>query len=190
MEQEIWKSVSGYDGIYEVSNLGEVRCLLKSSNGKIYYRETPLILSKHFNNRTGYYSIQFGEWGRRSHKRFPIHRLVALHFVENPNNLPEVNHEDGDKSNNKASNLSWATREQNIQHGFKNGLISTPKGVDHIFVKLTEEQVMMIFHSPTGPRQLSRELNIPYSTVASIKNGSSWNHITGMPFKRKHKSTQ
>lgn len=189
MSNEIWKDVVGYEGIYEVSNAGRVRCLLKSSNGKIYTRAKPLILKVHFNNRTGYYSIQFGEWVGNKHMRFPLHRLVAMHFISNPNRLPEVNHEDGDKSNNIVSNLTWATREQNIQHGFKNGLMKTPNGIDHIFAKLSEGKVMEIFNSHTGPRQLSRELNLPYTTVASIKNGTSWNHLTGLPFKRKHKST-
>ena len=189
MGNEIWKDVIGYEGIYDVSNLGRVRCLLKSSNGKTYTRRTPLILKEQYNNITGYYAVQFGEWESHKHMRFPLHRLVAMHFIPNPSSLPEVNHEDGDKSNNKAYNLTWATREQNIQHGFRNGLIKTPRGVNAVHAKLSEDMVMQIFASPIGPRQLSRDIGVPYSTVASIKNGASWNHLTGLPFKRKHKST-
>lgn len=184
----MWKEIVGLEGIYEVSSLGRVRCLLKSSNGKIHLRPIPLIMKAQFNPYTGYYSVQFGEWGGRSVKRFVLHRLVAMHFIDNPNNLPEVNHEDGDKSNNRASNLSWVTREENIQHGFRNGLIQTPRGVGHINAKLTEVEVLKIFNSAIGPRQLSRDLGLPYSTVAAIRTGGSWNHITGMPVKRKRKT--
>lgn len=189
MEQEIWKDVVGYEGYYQVSNLGRVQCLKKSVRGKVSERSTPKVMTPAFNNVTGYYAVGFGEWGIFKHMPFSVHRLVALHFIDNPDNLPEVNHEDGDKSNNTATNLKWASREQNIQHGFKHGLIKTPRGVDAVHAKLSEATVMQIFNSPAGPRQLSLDIGIPYSTVASIKNGASWNHLTGMPFKRKHKST-
>jgi hypothetical protein len=189
MKNETWKDIIGYEGYYSISNLGRVRCLKKSVRGVISDRIAPKIMVIHFNKFTGYYSVQFGEWGFFEHQRFPIHRLVATHFVDNPNNFPEVNHIDGDKGNNHFTNLQWVTREQNIQHGFVTGLIETPKGQNHVCAKLTNEAVLQIFNSPLGPRELSRKLNLPYSTVAAIRTGASWNHITGMPHKRKHKST-
>jgi len=70
----------------------------------------------------GYF--QLNTWRDYNQKTYLIHRIVATLFVPNPLNLPEVNHEDGNKENNWSWNLKWVTRPQNIQHGFKNGLIT------------------------------------------------------------------
>jgi len=91
-EGEIWKSVNGYDDKYEISNLGRVRT-------NVYKRcLTPYI-------EKNYYSIKFRK--NNKHKRYRVHRLVATHFIENPNQKKIVRHIDGNKSNNKASNLKW-----------------------------------------------------------------------------------
>ena len=120
---------------------------------------------------------------------FLIHRLVALHFIPNPENKPEVNHIGKDengiitKLDNRACSLEWATRPENIRHGFINGLIKTPKGEKAHNCTLTNEQVLFIFNHKGSPRQLCRDLKMPYSKIASIRNGVSWNHVTGAPKK-------
>lgn len=105
-DNEIWKPVKGFENIYEVSNLGNIR----NMRGKV--------LKTHKNNR-GYEMIDFTVNKVRTKKL--VHRVVMEAFVENPTELPEVNHKDEDKSNNCLGNLEWCTRSYNKQHSMKTG---------------------------------------------------------------------
>lgn len=184
LEGEQWKYMQGWERFHRVSSLGRISSLCNSVRKIPRPMKVEKILKQHFNKHTGYYAYVFSDWGRGGKdKRMVIHRLVALHFIPNPDNLSEVNHKNGIKTDNRAENLEWVTRAQNIQHGFKNGLIKTLKGEKAHNCTLTNKQVLKIFNSNTGPRQLSRDMNLPYSTIAAIRNGSSWNHITGLPKK-------
>lgn len=99
---EIWKDIDGYEGLYQVSNLGRV----KSSKHDI--------ILKTYSNR-GYHQVQLSKNNIKSNKT--IHRLVAQAFIPNPDNKPQVNHIDEDKTNNKVSNLEWVTAKENSNHG-------------------------------------------------------------------------
>lgn len=105
--EEIWKDIEGYEGLYQVSNLGNVRSLDWGRRG--FARN--LYLKKH--NR-GYRHVELAKNG--SKKSFTVHRLVAIAFLPNPNGYPEVNHKDEDKTNNAAKNLEWCTASQNVKH--------------------------------------------------------------------------
>lgn len=98
--KEIWKPIKGYEGLYEVSNLGRVKALERKKNCNRGYG----IIKEHFlkpNNHgtCGYYRVPLTN---REHirKYFLVHRLVAENFIENPKNLPQINHKDGNKDNN------------------------------------------------------------------------------------------
>jgi hypothetical protein len=119
--EEIWKDIEGYEGLYQVSNLGRVRSLARLSTrpnprtGKpMTYMLKERILSGK-NHSAGYFSIHLYKYGKG--KMFLLHRLVAMAFVPNPNNLPEVNHKDEDKRNNRADNLEWCTQSYNVNYG-------------------------------------------------------------------------
>lgn len=184
LEGEVFEYIKGREVFYRISSFGRLTSLCKSVRGKARNRRKEKVLKPHRNSYTGYYAYVFSSWGNgEKDKRENIHRLVALHFIPNPDCLPEVNHKDGDKLNNRVDNLEWVTREQNIQHGFINGLIKTPKGEAAHNSKLTEKIVLEIFNSKIGPRKLSRDTGIPYSCIAGIRNGNTWNHITGLPKK-------
>lgn len=104
MNNEIWKDIKGYEGIYQVSNLGRVY------NSK-YHR----FLSTPTNRKKKYVDVALNKNGVA--KSYKVHRLVADAFIPNPNNLPFVNHKDENPSNNCVDNLEWCTNEYNLKYG-------------------------------------------------------------------------
>ena len=102
---EIWKDIEGYEGKYQVSNLGRVKSIR-------YGKEK--ILSPSISNQ-GYIQVNLCKNGKQ--KWCLIHRLVALAFIPNPNNLPQINHRDEDKTNNKVENLEWCDHKYNNNYG-------------------------------------------------------------------------
>lgn len=112
--QEIWKPIRGYEGYYEVSNLGNVRSLSenrKKSSNKPACR----VLKKALNRFNGYYSVMLCVNGKT--KRYYVHRLVAEAFLMNPNNLGVVNHKNENKADNRADNLEWCDIVYNHNYG-------------------------------------------------------------------------
>jgi hypothetical protein len=103
---EIWKPVKGYKGYYEVSNLGQVRSIVRPDT-----KHTGGTLSE--NLRSGYPSVILFKNGKKQHKR--VHRIAAEAFIPNPLNLPCINHIDGDKCNYELSNLEWCTHKENME---------------------------------------------------------------------------
>ena len=105
---EVFKSITGYEGLYEVSNFGEVRSLNYKHTGQMR-------VMKPGKDGCGYLYVGLMKDSKR--KFYTVHRLVATAFIENPYNLPEVNHIDEDKTNNVVSNLEWCTRTYNNNYG-------------------------------------------------------------------------
>lgn len=120
--KEIWKDISGYEDMYQISNFGNLRAIKSSSSGeKSCFIKTPTLTHK------GYENISLYKNGKRNF--FRIHRLVAEYFIDNPNNYPQVNHIDGNKSNNRVDNLEWCNNSQNMKHAYDNGLCSRAKPI-------------------------------------------------------------
>lgn len=113
--KEEWRDVVGYEGLYQVSNLGRVR---RMHSGRRDLPPTVLKPRKISTSRrkTNYLSVNLC---RESKVRsYQVHRLVAQAFIPNPENKPQVNHIDGDPSNNNVKNLEWCTQKENIRHAF------------------------------------------------------------------------
>ena len=111
---EVWKDIKGYEGRYQISNFGNVRSLSRKVKFGNQTRIVKGKILKQKTKKTGYKFIQL----RNNMKEydFHIHRLVALHFVDGYAENMDVNHIDGNKENNNASNLEWCSRKQNIIH--------------------------------------------------------------------------
>lgn len=120
MVEEIWKPIEGYEGLYEVSNLGRVKsfAIPAMKQGKIL---------KPNKKSNGYMRIILCKNG--VHKFVYIHRLVAEAFVPNPENKPCVNHIDNERANNHADNLEWCTQKENVRHAAKQGRLCKENGI-------------------------------------------------------------
>ena len=113
--EEVWKDVQGYEGIYQVSNLGNVKSLdreVKCKNSIRLYKGKILSQCK---DDKGYYRVLLSVAGK--HKSAQIHRLVAEAFIDNKNKFPEVNHKDENPSNNRVDNLEWCEKIYNLSYG-------------------------------------------------------------------------
>jgi hypothetical protein len=118
---EEWRDVAGYEGKYQVSNLGRV----KSVPREVFCPISPLkkFISKELIMRpqdhiAGYRVVYFGSTNKKDKKKFFIHRLVAKAFIENPSGKPFVNHKDCDKTHNCIVNLEWMTEQENTQYHY------------------------------------------------------------------------
>lgn len=116
--QEEWRDIQGYEGLYQVSNLGRVRSVnKKGSDGRKI--KGKILKGGSFSNDYLFVCLR----KKSSNKNHLIHRLVASHFLTNPNNYNVVNHIDGIKTNNIFTNLEWCTQSENLKHGVETGLI-------------------------------------------------------------------
>ena len=119
MTEEIWRPVVGYEGLYEVSSYGRVRSLDRYVKGRYgnYRLHKGKILSP-AKDKTGYLKVVLSCNGKS--KTIKVHRLIAQTFILNPDNLPEVNHKDEDKTNNRVENLEFCNRKYNCNYGSRN----------------------------------------------------------------------
>lgn len=112
---EIWKPIKGYEGIYEISNLGRIKSLKRNNNRCLIDK-----IMKQYIGKQGYLQVRLCKNGKS--KLHKVHILIANAFIDNPNNLPIINHIDGNKTNNTISNLEWCSYSHNIKHAYDIGL--------------------------------------------------------------------
>lgn len=184
MENEIWKPVEGYEQYYEVSTWGRVRALA------IYIKNDGNFAGgfhKHFKvrnqqtNKYGYKTIKLCKYGKC--QRYTVHRLVAKAFIPTDNYENQINHIDGNKTNNNITNLEWVTPAENMKHAWDTGLINSDHtvGSKHANAKLTEAQVIEMRELyATGNykrKELCDKYNIKLSTFKDIVSRRSWQHV-------------
>lgn len=184
--KERWKSVVGYEGLYEVSDHGVIDSLPRpiahinrwGHNIRITNRKTlkPSVTGP------GYQRVTLCKKG--SMQTYSVHRLVMIAFKENPDNLPQINHIDGNKTNNALTNLEWCDQFHNQQHAYKTGLNIPKVGADHV------GSLSVVHIMPNGKRfeygsigQASKTTGVNRSTISNcchknvnVKAGSRVGH--------------
>lgn len=183
--KEIWKEINDYNGQYFISNLGNIKSL-KSSK-----------YLKPQNDGSGYLFVMLSKNSIR--KNYKIHRLVAEHFIENPNNYKVVNHIDGNKLNNKVDNLEWCTHGENNQHAWKmnlnknthkqraqaskwcrNNREKLQKGLDKKSMKVLCVNTGEVFNTV---REASNKLGVSKNQIYRVISGDR-NSVFGYKFKK------
>lgn len=175
MKKEIWKDIKGYEDLYEVSNLGRVKSLEKEIwNGKGYYIKKEYYKKITFCAPVPYGQLNLNKNGKQ--KMHYIHRLVAQAFIPNPENKKEVNHKDGNKSNNLSENLEWVTRLENIEHSI-NVLGNRQDGRFNNNTKLNEFDIKKIRKDKRKHAEIANQYNVSRTCITMIKNYKNWQHI-------------
>lgn len=171
---EIWKDIPGYDGIYQVSNLGRIRNLNWHRSHKIK------ILNLKPDN-SGYIKLRV-----KKEKTFKVHRLVAMAFIPNPDGLPQINHKNEIKTDNRVENLEWCTaRYNNLYNGrperIGKKLLNGPCSKRVAMVNIKTGKILRVFPSTT---EIERQLGFDRSNInkccrkeRKIANGYGWNFI-------------
>jgi hypothetical protein len=152
MTKEIWKDIEGYEGIYQVSNLGNVKSFKRGSERML----------KPCKDRRGYLIVDLYKNGK--HKNNKIHRLVAQAFISNQENKPEINHIDEDKTNNNVDNLEWSTRKENLNHGTRNERASRILSIPIIATNLKTGESTEFY----GSHECARQLGLHYQNITSV----------------------
>jgi len=150
----------GWEGVYTIDKLGNIFDIVKNKN------------IKHYNHNHGYVNVTLRGRGLKNRVHL-LHRLIAIHFIPNPKNLPTVNHIDGDKKNNSIENLEWCTYAENNEHATRTGLnkhIGHLKRDDHPLAKLTQKKANRIRELKKEGIFSTKEISIIYQVSDSAIN--------------------
>lgn len=163
--KEEWKTIAGTNGRYEVSNTGKVRCMDYRNRGEI--RE----IKQRPNPEKRMLVTLFVNGKRRD---YTVHRLVAKTFIPNPDNLPQINHIDGNPQNNNVDNLEWCDAFHNMQHAYRNGLMENARKAAKVTGKALAEKAKEKRIPITAIHMKTAEIKyFPGINVAAIETGAS-----------------
>lgn len=168
--KEIWKDIEGYEGLYQVSNLGRVKSLPRLVyNHTGYINRGEVILKQ--STYCKYYK-QVSLYRDDSWESHTVHRLVAQAFIPNPSSLPQINHKDENPSNNCVENLEWCTAKYNMNYGNR-PFVGSAKCVKQID---NDGNVIARFRSISDA---SRKTGISRGNISSVLNGGKYRHNAG-----------
>lgn len=169
MKKEIWKEVKGYNGIYFVSNLGKVKSIDHYLEGRLGSGKQTGRILKHQKCYKGYLRVSLCK--NKIKFTTGVHRLVAIAFIPNTKNKPQVNHINGIKTDNRVDNLEWCTNAENQIHAVKNNLTNPNNCEKHHNSKLTNEQVRTarrMHELGWSNKLLSKHYNITATAMSNI----------------------
>lgn len=176
MHKEIWKDIQGYEGFYQVSNLGRIKSK-RDNHGKL--RDKILKAGK---NPAGYLGITL--YRKTIKEQRSVHGFVSESFIPNPRSKPQINHKNGIKHDNRAINLEWVTPKENVRHSLevlRNHTNLQRKGENHPLSKLNNKSVslikMLIKENNITQVEIGKMFGISSHNIRSIKMGRLWKHI-------------
>ena len=175
--REVFEDLKGYEDSYQISDSGRIFTKRRLVGNQIYYgRElVPQLTSD------GYLKVTLSK--NCESKKYYLHRLVAIQFLDNPDNLPQVNHIDGNKLNNSITNLELCTKQENQNHAVRMGLMQ--RGQNRPSAKLTEEKVLEIYKLKgiLKSQDIADKYSVSKNTINCILRGSKWNYLYRQYFK-------
>lgn len=171
---EIWEEIPGFYGQYFASNMGRVKSVYRKRLGKRFDKTASVNGTP---DKNGYLRTIIRENGVKRY--LSLHRLVAVTFIINPENKPDINHINGNKTDNRAENLEWVTKEENNNHAIKNNLFKCPLGQDHGCSKLRNEDVLFIRknNKKYTQKQLGEMFGVTQSMISAIVINKNWRHL-------------
>lgn len=179
MLEEVWKPIEDFENIYEISNFGNIRSLdrlIVTKAGLPYFKPAQIIKSNI--KSAGYVSVLLCKYNK--YKTISVHRLVAAHFIPTYNPTLQVNHLDGNKSNNRVENLEWVDAKRNIQHAIENKL-RNDLGSNNKNAKLNEQDIFFIRacheNKMCTRQELAIKFNVHKNYITLIINKKRWKHI-------------
>lgn len=182
MEKEIWKDIRGYEGLYQINSIGNVRSLdrfVKSSRGG-FRKQNSRILTNSI-HKHGHHIVNL--WKENKSVQYKVYRLLAIAFISNPDNKPCVNHIDGNRMNLSLENLEWVTYSENMRHAYDNGLTNGTfkAGFESRFCKLSKEDILFIKSKRKNREMKLKDLaalfNIGIGHVSQIGTGKQWREV-------------
>lgn len=177
-EKEIWKDIKGYEGLYQVSNFGRVKSVKRKCKSIHGHRTVPEKIYSISLDSYGYPIVSLHKDGKK--KTRTVHRIVAEAFIENPLNLPQINHKDENKTNNCADNLEWCDNKYNLNYGTRNDRIK----------KTQQKPVLQLDMDGNfikewgGANEIARETGMAQSAITRCCNGKR-NYAYGYKWKYK-----
>jgi hypothetical protein len=172
--KEIFMDVVGYEGLYQVSNLGMVKSLERTVNGRWGKQIVKSRILKHTNNKGGYPIVCLCN-GKKV-ICITIHRIMCLSFIPNPENKRTVNHINGVKTDNRISNLEWATDSENQKHSFENGFQYRPKKIPRV-LKVNDVREIKYENKDLTHDQIAEKYGVTRGCIYLIRSGKRWPHI-------------
>lgn len=166
MDKEVWRWVVGYEGLYMVSTTGRLMAVPHANKDGLEMKPATT-------NR-GYLAVSLYKDGL--YKKFGVHRLVAQAFIPNPNNMPQVNHIDGNKLNNNADNLEWCTASENIRHKY-DVLCYHQQYMPSKRRRFTDEQVRAIRCDRRKPSVICLDYGVTRQCIADIQKGKYYKEV-------------
>jgi hypothetical protein len=178
---EIWKDIQGYEGLYEVSNFGNINSLdryVMGKGGNLIFQKG--IKKKNQPHKEGYWRIFLSKNGIA--KSYLVHRLVAIAFIPNPESKLQVNHKDLNRANTHVDNLEWVTNQENAIHGYKNNKnrqgISGEKHYKSILNSNDVIAILELKNNGVRQKELAAMFKVSRATIYDVVNGKSWQSVS------------
>lgn len=180
MLTEVWKDVKGFEGVYQVSNLGRVKRLPSKIKVNRFNKVIDVIVRERIlkPDLTGVKYKRVQLYGLKIKTKAYIHRLVAVAFIENPKQYKFINHKDGNKLNNVVTNLEWCSASDNLFH--RSRVLNKSCGSSHYKSKLTDEDVRSIrylLNQRNDAKSLAIKFNVSRSSISNVKRFITYRNV-------------